>query len=555
MSQNQISTIVIGHRNPDTDSIAAAYALAELRRHAGLNVTPACAGLPGERTEYIFKRFNVPLPESRTDVSPRVRDVMNTEPQCVLKGKSLIDAISLLEQYQINRLPVIDQEHKFCGMLSLFRMLSDLLQISDEGAGSSLTGRKVRSSISLIKDVLNGDALSLHRKNDIQDFEVYVAAMNIESFKEHIPRNNPENLAIVVGDRADIHLMAINLNARIMIVTGSRRVDEVVVQAARSKGVSIIKTPYDSATVIRRLKFSCPVELQANPDTDTFHTDDRLSDIRRTVLAQHEDIFPVLDDQNRLLGTFGKTDLDRHPLRLILVDHNEFEHGIDGIEEVPVIEVVDHHRLGMPPTAVPIRITCDIVGSTCTLVTEMYLNEKAIITPAIAGVLMGGIIADTLMLRSPTTTARDRMALQYLETITGVKAENLTQEIFQVGSLIARLSPREVLTADKKDFTCGKFKFAIAQIEEVSFDQFSAKEADLLEQAEDLVATEQLDFFGLLVTNVVRENSVMLTAGKNELLRALPWRKVHDQLYDLPGILSRKKQLLPQLIKTFSALT
>jgi len=555
MSTNKVSTIVVGHRNPDTDSIAAAYALAELRRLAGMeNVFPACVGLPGERTEYIFKRFNVPLPESRNDVSPRVMDVMNSEPLSVLKGNSLIDALSILEKHQVNRLPVVDQDNQFCGMLSLFRLLADLLQISGEADGSSLTGRKVRSSISLIKNVLNGEALSLHRKTDVQDFEVYVAAMNIESFKEHIPRTNPENLAIVVGDRSDIHLMAINLNARIMIVTGSRRVDDVIVQAARSKGVSIIKTPFDSATVIRRLKFSCPVELQAIPNVDTFRADDCLADIRRAVLTQHEDVFPVLDDHNRLLGTFCKADLDLHPIRLILVDHNEFEHGIDGIEEVPVIEVVDHHRLGMPPTSVPIRITCDTVGSTCTLVTEMYLNEKVAITPPIAGILMGGIIADTLMLRSPTTTARDGLALKYLEKIAGVDAETLTQEIFRVGSLIARLSPREVLTADKKDFTCGKFTFAIAQIEEVSFDQFSAKEADLLEQAEELAAEAHLDFFGLLVTNVVRENSVMLAVGRKEILRALPWRKIHDQLYDLPGILSRKKQLLPQLTKTFSSL-
>lgn len=556
MTLNKVSTIVIGHRNPDTDSIASAYALAELRRLKGMsNVTAACAGLPGERTEYIFNRFNVPLPPLRTDVCPRVGDIMTDNPLHVRSGNSLIEAISLLEKNHVNRLPVIDHDHNFCGMLSLFRLLDDLIQSSGGESGSSLTGRKVRSSLSLIQEVLNGEALSLHREEVVQDFEVYVAAMNIESFKEHIPRDNPEALAIVVGDRADIHLMAINIGARIMIITGSRQVDDVVVQAACAKGVSIIQTPFDSATVIRRLKFSCPVELLTMPEIDSFHTDDRLSDIRHCVMKQHEDMFPVVDENNRLLGTFSKSDVDLSPFNLILVDHNEFDHGIEGLDEVPIIEVVDHHRLGMPPTTTPIRITCDIVGSTCTLVTEMYINEKVELAQSTAGVLMGGIISDTLMLRSPTTTARDRLALEYLEKLTGVSAAKLTEEIYQVGSLIARLAPREVLTADKKDFSVGRFNFAIAQVEEVSFDQFSAKEADLLEQAEEIAAEEKLDFFGLLITNVVRENSVLLAVGKGELIRALPYRKIHEQLYDLPGILSRKKQLLPQLTKAFGSLS
>ncbi|MFA7231458.1 MAG: putative manganese-dependent inorganic diphosphatase [Victivallaceae bacterium] len=552
MTQNKVSTIVIGHRNPDTDSIASAHALAELRRFKGItNVTPACAGLPGERTEYIFNRFKVPLPALRNDVHPRVSDIMTTTPLHVRCGNSLLEAFSLLEKNHVNRLPVIDQDNNFCGMLSLFRLLGDLIQSSGAESGSSLTGRAVRSSVSLILEVLKGEALSLHNENEIQDFEVYVAAMNIESFKEHIPRANPEKLTIVVGDRADIHLMAINIGARIMIITGARQVDEVVVQAARAKGVSIIQTPFDSATVIRRLKFSCPVELLTLPEVDIFRPEDRLADIRRNVMMQHEDIFPVVDEHNRLLGAFSKSDIDYSPFNLILVDHNEFDNGVEGIEEVPVIEVVDHHRLSMPATTMPIRITCDIVGSTCTLVTEMFINEKAELSQSTAGVLMGGIISDTLMLRSPTTTDRDRTALDYLQNLTGVNAEKLTEEIFQVGSLIARLSLSEVLTADKKNFCCGKLNFAIAQIEEVSFEQFSAREEELLEQAKVITDTENLDFFGLLITNIIRENSILLAVGSSELLRALPYRKIHEHLYDLPGILSRKKQLLPHLLKAF----
>ena len=544
-------TIVIGHRNPDTDSVAAAYALAELKKaRGGERISAACAGLPGERTEYLFNRFQVPLPPCRNDIYPRVRDVMNNSPLAVKKGHSLIEAISMLEHNRVQRLPVVDDGNRYCGMLSLFNLLSEMLQTAGQGADSGLTGRKVRSSIGLINEVLKGEPLSLHDENIEQDFEVYVAAMNIESFKEHIPRNNPQSLAIVVGDRADIHLMGINIGARIMIITGSRQIDEVVIQAAVSRKVSIIKTPFDSATVIRRLKFSCPVELLAQPDAEMYSPEDCLCDIRRRVFAQRDDIFPVTGADGQLRGTFSKSDLEReNPFQLIMVDHNEFDQGIAGIEEVPGIEVVDHHRLGMPPTNAPIKITCDIVGSTCTLVAEMFINHGVEIPVPTAGILMGGIIADTLMLRSPTSTARDRLALEHLQTRCGVNAEELTGEIFKVGSLIARLVPREVLCADKKDFTSGKINFSVAQVEEVSFEQFRAKQKELIAEAKSLLEEEKLDFFGLLVTNVVRENSVLLAVGNRDFLGMLPYRKLDDNLYDLPGILSRKKQLLPQLLK------
>ncbi|MBN2642899.1 MAG: putative manganese-dependent inorganic diphosphatase [Victivallales bacterium] len=548
-------TYVIGHKNPDTDSIAAAAATAELKKLQGMNnVIAACAGLPLERTEFIFKKFGCPLPELKTDVYPRVKHIMSSEPDYITRGNSLLQAISILQKKREHRLPVVDEKMKYQGMLSLFQLLEELLYISkpDAEAENSLTGRKVRSSISLIKQVLNGSGLSIHKKDVFQDFEVFVAAMNVDSFKEHIPRSDPDSLAIVVGDRAEVHLMAINYGARLIIVTGSRRVDDVIVAAARDKGVSIIKTPFDSATVIRRLKFSSPVEASNLQVADTYMPGDRICDIKRKVLSDHEDIFPVVDDDDILTGTFRKSDIDnRKPIQLILVDHNEFDQAIDGVEEVPVMEIIDHHRFAMPPTPSPLKITCDIVGSTCTLITEMFLNSNIPLSPSIAGVMMGGIITDTLMLKSPTSTIRDKHALEELARITGEDPEKLTEEIFQIGSLINKLHPEDVLTADKKNFHIGNVRASIAQVEEVSFDEFHKKQPELYEAAEKIRIGEGLDFFCLLVTNIVRENSILLIAGRKEITDALPYRKLANNLYDLPGILSRKKQLLPQLNKVF----
>ncbi|MDR0868242.1 MAG: putative manganese-dependent inorganic diphosphatase [Planctomycetota bacterium] len=541
-------TYVIGHRNPDLDSIGAAHALVELRRQRGeTDIYAACCGMPGARAEYVFKRFNTPLPLVLKDAHPRLRDIMTPNPLSIAADRPLLDAINILRRSQTNRLPVVNEHGKFCGMLGIFTLLDEMLLLSENSAG--LTGRDVYSSLSLIIDVLRAESVNVRDPDAGQKFSVYVAAMGLESFIQHIPGDRPEELALVVGDRADIHLMAVNLGARLMIVTGARQVDEAVVAAAKERGVSILKTAYDSATVIRRLKFSSPVRALTLPKDTVFHEDDTLADAGNQIRHLPDGLFPVVGADDRLLATFRSGDCSQQPISLILVDHNEFDNGVPGIESVPIIEIVDHHRFGLPPTTYPIKITCDVVGSTCTLVAEMYRREGVEPTAATAGILMGGILTDTMMLRSPTTTTRDHDAIKFLEKVADVCAEDLNQEIFAVGSLIMQQTPRKILTSDKKDFTAGKRKFAIAQVEEVSFEPFYAHEDEILDVAERLRVGEQLDFFGLLVTNVVTQDSLMLAVGDAGLMRSAPFAKINGHLFNLRGIVSRKKQLLPQVSK------
>ncbi len=556
-NQKNCETIVIGHRNPDTDSIAASYAMAELKTALGMpNVKAACAGLPGARTEYLFERFGVALPQVLSDVYPRVGNIANPDFPRLTCGDSLYHALELLGTHHVPRLPVIDKNNTYCGMLCLYSLLGDLLNINQQERSTALTGRVVHSSIELICQVIEAEALYIRDSAEAQDFEVYVAAMNIDSFKEHIPRQKPQSLAIVVGDRVDVHLMAVNSNARLVIVTGSRKVDPVILQAAEGRGVSMIKTSLDSATVIRRLKFSCPVDV-AMTRVNPYMAEDRLSDIRGEIMREHDDVFPVTDSDGFFAGAFRKQDMEIAASRnLILVDHNEFDQAVAGVEELPVVEVVDHHRFGMPPTHTPIKINCDIVGSSCTLLTEMYRASGVVPSPATAGVMMGGIVTDTLMLRSPTATGRDRTALEYLQSISGVDPEQLLEDIFKVGSLISRSTPEHVVGADCKVFHHrDKISFALAQVEEVGFDEFYAQRLKLQEAAENMRKEKGLDFFGLLVTNVVEENSILLAVGNQTLLKKMPYRKIRSNLWDLPGILSRKKQLLPQMLKLLDELT
>ena len=328
---------VCGHRNPDIDSIAGAVALAELRRRQGFeNVKALCPGIMPDRAAYLLERFNIPLPPSRNDVYVRVRDIQENIP-LIKSGCTLFDAVGTLRESGFARLPVVDAKGDFLGMLSGMALLANLLSIGND-AGSSLTGRRIQSSIKLITQVLDAEVLTV-RDNDVaQTFEVYVAAMSPDVFDEHLPDNNHE-LAMIVGNRPDIHLKSIARKLRLMIITGNRPVDPWVLEGARNEGVSIIQTKLDSATVIRRLKFSVPVEFSDFPEeTLLLSPNDRMTEIKHRVLNHAEDVIPVLD-KGRFAGAVLKRAFNAPPpFQMILVDHNEPEQGRRELRSRPEAE-------------------------------------------------------------------------------------------------------------------------------------------------------------------------------------------------------------------------
>lgn len=547
--------IVIGHKNPDTDAIAAAAGYAELKRMMGMaNCHAACAGLPSLRTEFLFKRFDVPLPPVLGDVYPRVKDVLDPNPPTVGAGQTLLDAMSLLQKTRWHRIPVVDAKGGYVGMVSLFdladRMVLQAGSTDFEGEGGGLMGREIHTSIAHINEVLKARALSLYRDGVVEALEVYVGAMSESTLRERMSRRDPQRIALVAGDRHEIHKLAVDLKLRLMIVTGNFPVDEDLLDIARSQGTSILHTPFDSATTVRRLKFSAPTELMLQENVTTFGSEEKLSDIHDVIASEHEDIFPVVDEKNKLEGVLTKESLESElPLKLILVDHNELAQAIDGADEVPIIEMLDHHRLGSQQTQTPITFINEVVGSSCTLVTEQFRRFGHKPTPQMAGILMGGVITDTLMLRSPTSTPRDEAAIAFLKEINGADPKKLSEEVLSVGSSIATQPPRNVLTADKKDYTTARYKFAVAQVEEVGFENFFSHRGDLLKEMKNLRREEKYDFIGLLVTNVVRETSMMLCVGEKRILDRINYTRLDENTFDLPGVLSRKKQLLPHLLK------
>ena len=557
MMKDQIKHIFVsGHRNPDIDTLASSYALAELRRRQGWGrITPICPGIMPERARYLFERFHIPVPESRSDVYLRFSDIMEKGVPSITEGTPLLDAVKLLNQTGYSRLPVLTGERKLVGMLSPMNLLSRLLDVSSDSS-SGLAGRLIHSSIARIAQVIEGEFLSCSEPEKEQDFKVYVAAMSMESFSSHSPAGNEHELILISGDRPDIHLLALQRKIRLLIVTGQKEVEPLILKEAVQQGVTILKTPLDSAAVTRRLKFSVPVEdFGFNEDPFILHSRDRIQGLKNRIMACPEDIFPVVDQEGRFEGIVSKKNISEPPpYRMILVDHNEPEQSIPGIEEIPVIEVVDHHRIGMLPTQVPIKFTGDVVGSTCTLVAGMFKSSGESLTPELAGVLLGGIVSDTLNLKSPTTAPLDKRMLEWLEKISGVKAGDLMEELSHISSPLAASDVSDVINSDRKSYAEGQYRFSLSQVEETKFELLHARKDELSAAMEDILKKENLHFIGLLVTDAVRENSELLILGDSAVTRNLPYQILADGIYSLPGILSRKKQLLPQMLLILSEL-
>ena len=276
---------------------------------------------------------------------------------------------------------------------------------------------------------------------------------------------------------------------------------------------------------------------------------------RNQALTSAGNVFPICDHDGRLLGVVPKTAFTAPPpYAMILVDHNEISQGIPGLEEIPVVEVVDHHRIGMKPTMVPIKFTADVVGSTCTLVAGMYRSAGLRPTREIAGLLLCGLVTDTLLYQSPTTTPQDRTVGAWLEKIAGCTGESLMHELMRIDSPLAVKSSLDVINADRKNYDENSYRFALSQVEENNLELLHRRRDELLRDMNAILAREGLDFIALLVTDPVRGNSELLITGSSPVIRALPFSKRKDGIFLLPGVLSRKKQLLPQILSITAAI-
>ncbi|HWZ94238.1 MAG TPA: putative manganese-dependent inorganic diphosphatase [Opitutaceae bacterium] len=540
------TTYIIGHRNPDADAICSAMAYAAFKEARGeRGYVAARCGNSNVRIDTILKRFHQPLPLYVNDVTPRVRDVMVTDVVHVPQTATCAEALELIDRHGVNVLPVTADDRHVIGTVTIAQLGSFFLPRINEPR----LMRQVTSSLAHIGRALKARVLHTVEPTREEDLFIRVGAMDIRSFgKVSSDDNIPSSQSIIiVGDRWDIQQRSIQLGVRALVITGNLPVEDEVIQLARDSNVAILVSPYDSATTAWVIRTASTIDRLIDHEFASVNADTRIADLRKKIAVSHAHAFVVLSDEGRLQGILTKTDLLRPvKTRLVLVDHNEMTQAVAGANEVTITEIIDHHRLGPLNTPQPILFINEPVGSTCTIIADLFRREGLTPTPEIAGIMMGGIISDTLHLNSPTSTEKDTQLLSWLSKIAGVDSHALAETIFNSGSVILASPPEKVVRSDFKLYEEEGIRFTVSQVEELGFGNFWQHAKKLAAALKQLRDADRLAFAALLVTDINTQNSLLLVKGNAELISRIHYAHVEkDEIFDLPGIVSRKKQLIP----------
>lgn len=541
-------TYVVGHRNPDADAICSAIAYAAFKEARGEHgYVAARCGNSNARIDTILSRFHHPLPLYLSDVSPRVRDLMTTEIVSVPPTATCAESLELIDRFDLRMLPVVDAERHLAGTVSIFSLGHFFLPKVSEPK----LMRKVHTSLADLARALRARVLHTVEENRTEDLFIRIGAMDISSFwrlsqAEGIP---PGQSVIIVGDRADIQQRSIELGVRLLVITGNLPVSDEVVERVRARGVSLIVSPYDSATTAWVIRTAGRISQLMDTNFASVSADTRVADLRKKFALSTTPVYMVLAEDGRLQGVLSKTDvLKPVPTRLVLVDHNELTQAVPGADEVTITEIIDHHRLGSVVTAQPILFLNEPIGSTCTIVAGLFRSSSLTPDRELAGLMMSGIISDTLLLQSPTSTRKDAELLDWLSGIAGVQPRELAELIFSSGSVILASSPAKVVRSDFKIYDEDGVRFSVSQVEELGFNNFWANAKQLAAALTELTHDETLAFACLLVTDINTQNSLMLVKGDPEVIRRISYAHIEqDEIFDLPGVVSRKKQLIPYL--------
>ena len=540
-----METIVIGHRNPDMDSVCSAVAYAELKKRLGhTDVQAARAGALNERISFVLEKFGVPQPQFIPDVTPRVRDAMIREYIAIRPDQPIAEALVLMSSKRLRALPVVDEHGHFHGAISENTLLGLVMPSRD----AAQRAREVLASLANIAGTFEGRSLTGPLSGDEQNYALVVAAMDAGTFAGRLKNLEPARTVLFVGDRDNVHRTALEGGVRALVVTGGAEVDPAFTAEAQAKGMAVIVSPWDTATSVIFARGAMVARHALEEVPVKFDADTPLELARRSVMLSNKFIFPVVDENGRLEGILSKSDFLKGPSRqLILVDHNELSQAVPGAAETPIVEILDHHRLGNMPTEAPILFINQPVGSTCTIVADLHRRHGITPERPVAGLMLAGIIADTLNGTSPTATDTDRHFLAELGAAAGIRASELAAEIFAVGSPLQTMSPAKVIEADAKRYEEKGVAFSVAQIEEVTFANFDAQRAPLLEALQQRTKAEGLFFAALLVTDINAQNSYLLVEGNADFRKAINYPEHSDRVWFLEGVVSRKKQLLPYL--------
>ncbi len=542
---------VIGHRNPDTDSIAAAVAYAGLKRRTGTpRAVAAMAGEPNPQTRYILDRLGIPDPVYLADVHPKVRDTLDRAPVTVGMDTTAYQALEAFHAGGVRTLPVLDGDGKPWGILSQLRLSEQYLLPSAEHQ------REITTTLRALARTLSGTTGEDGEIDLPITLKLFIGAMSAGSFSDRISGYDPRELLVMTGNRRSIQQAAIERGVRLLVVTGDHAPDPDLLALAALRGIRILRTPHDTATAAWLARLSTPVSLFAERKFETIGVGEPLTRLRQKLLASRDPSVLALEDDGTLAGVATKSSLLAPlPYALVLVDHNEIAQAVPGAEAVEIEEVIDHHRLGNGPTVSPIAFVTSPVGSTCTLVAGRFLDAAVEPDRATAALLLAGILTDTVLLKSPTTTDADRDAASRLEGLAKLDAAVFGREIFAATSSLRHYgSAARAIESDFKRFRHGTHEVGIGQVEVIGFDEFHEMKQSLLDALAAIRKRDGLFVAGLMVTDIAAEGTLFLVEGYTRIAHVMEYPQVEPHLYEMKGVLSRKKQLVPHLLKVLSRL-
>ncbi len=540
---------VIGHRNPDSDSICSAVAYADLRRRQGLEgVSAARAGTINQQTQFILDHLRVEVPQLLADVHPRIKDVVTGQVISIHQAAPMSEAVELYHQNHIRMLPIVDDDERVKGLLHL-KGVTDFFLVPAEPEKM----RRIRASIRSIQRCLKGENQCFFDEEEVEELDLHVGARREESFRRWLDVMEPRKTILITGDRPGIQRLAVEAGVRILIISGNTPLSEELLAIARRNRVSVLISRYDTANCVWLTRMATPVGLLANDDFMTVAPTDLLEDLRLKLAYGQQSGAAVVTPEGKLVGLATKSHLIKNsPIKLILVDHNELGQAVPGAEKVDILEVIDHHRLGNFHTSLPIRFINQPLGSTCSLVSTLYQQAGLRPEKKIAGLLLAGLLSDTVILKSPTTTDIDRQLIPWLEECSELDHQLFGSQLFAAGSPMASGAPaRKLILTDFKEYGVGDYKIGLGQVEVVNFHTFHERRDELRDELQKIRAEKGYELVALLVTDIVMENSLLLTAGSSELPYLIGYPQEGDNLYRLNGVLSRKKQLVPHLMKVF----
>ena len=530
---------VIGHKHSDMDSIASAYAYARLLQMQGEEEVIAARNGPLKpEVQFALERYQVEPPEAIDDVYLQVRDVMRRGVICAHLDQPLLEAGQLLQEHNRRSMPVVDADDKVHGI------------IADEDFAklffNDLDPRSV-NRIPLNRDnvvrVLRGRVLVEGRR--ALGNRVLVGAMQAETMADYIE----PGCLVVLGDREDAQLKAIERGAAVLVITGDLLVSERTLNAARKQGVMVISTAHHTFTTVRLINLSISVQDIMSHTFDSCHPEDQVSEIQATLALRRS--LPVVDNESRLVGYVSRTDLlNARPKRVVLVDHNERSQAVDGIEEAELLGVIDHHRIADVHTNKPILFRAEPVGCTGTIIASLYHEASLAIPRDVAGLMLAGLLYDTLILRSPTCTPRDEKVAAELARITGENIEQYGQELFATTAAdLAEKPADELLTADFKEFVVKDIRFAIGTVETASPATVEKRRAELLDTMKHMAQEHNYAAFLFMIVDIINMNCHLLIYGGEravaEVLHVPLEADGHSVIVE--GLVSRKKQLVPIL--------